>query len=199
MKKSHSAQERFLNFLDPRGKLSSAEQAFLLKNSEIVSAHKNDHLLQTGDELTHVLYLLDGIVRYYVITEDGREVTKAFYKDSFLMGSFDVTFNKGANKFSVQALSDVRFLKIPIENIRSLLETSHEFSKAYNRFLTSVFIFKEKREIELLSTTGKERYESFNQDFPMIADEISGVTLASYLGITPVQLSRIKNLTLAKK
>lgn len=166
-----------------------------MHQSEIASAHKNEHLIQMGDKVTHVLYLLDGIVRYYVVTEDGREVTKAFYKDSFLIGSFDATFNKGANKFSVQALSEVRFLKIPIDNIRTLLETSHEFSKAYNRFLTSVFIFKEKREIELLSTTGKERFENFCLEFPIIAEEISGVTLASYLGVTPVQLSRIKSQT----
>lgn len=193
MKKPHSPQQRFLSFLDPQQKLREADQDFLLKNSEVVSAHKNEHLIHTGDEVTHILYLLDGIVRYYVTTEDGREVTKAFYKDSFLIGSFDVTFNKGTNKFSVQALSDVRLLKVPISNIRTLLETSHEFSKAYNRFMTSVFIFKEKREIELLSTTGKERFESFSQDFPEIAEELSGVTLASYLGVTPVQLSRIKN------
>ena len=199
MKKHNSPQQRFLKFLDPQERLSEAEQVFLLKQSEVVSAHKNDHLIQTGDEVTHILYLLEGIVRYYVVTEDGREVTKAFYKDSFLIGSFDVTFNKGTNKFSVQALSVVRFLKIPMSNIRTLLETSHEVSKAYNRFLTSVFIFKEKREIELISTTGLERFESFSQEFPMVAAEISGVTLASYLGVTPVQLSRIKSQMQKKK
>jgi len=193
MKKNNSAEQRFLKFLDPQQRLSEANQVLLLAQSEVVSGNKNAHLIYTGDEVTHVLYLLEGIVRYYVTTEEGREVTKAFYKDSFLIGSFDVTFNKGTSKFSVQALSDVRFLKIPLSNIRSLLETSHEFSKAYNRFLTSVFIFKEKREIELLSTTGKERFESFRQEFPEIAEEISGVILASYLGVTPVQLSRIKN------
>jgi len=199
MKKESSSQQRFLNFLDPLHRLSDADQVFLLTHSEVVSAYKNAHLIHTGDEVTHVLYLLEGIVRYYITTEDGHEVTKAFYKDSFLLGSFDVTFNKGTNKFSVQALSDVRFLKIPLSNIRTLLETSHEFSKAYNRFLTSVFIFKEKREIELLSTTGKARFESFSREFPEIAEEISGVTLASYLGITPVQLSRIKNQLQTKK
>ena len=192
MNKNNSSQQRFLSFIDPEQRISGSDQILLLAQSAVVSAPKNTHLIHTGDEVTHVLYLLEGIVRYYITTEAGREVTKAFYKDSFLIGSFDVTFNKGANKFSVQALSDVRFLKVPLSNIRSLLETSHEFSKAYNRFLTSVFIFKEKREIELLSMTGKERFESFNQEFPEIAEEISGVTLASYLGVTPVQLSRIK-------
>ncbi len=194
MKKPNSPQQKFLNFLDPLGKLSQAEQNLLLDHCEITSAAKNEHLINMGDTVTHVLYLLEGIVRYYVVTEAGREVTKAFYKDSFLIGSFDVTFNKGTNKFFVQTLSEVQFLKIPIDNIRNLLETSHEFSKAYNRFLTSVFIFKEKREIELLSTTGKERFENFRQEFSQIADEISGVTLASYLGVTPVQLSRIRRV-----
>lgn len=193
MSKPTASQQRFLQFIDPRGTLDASEQEDLLKNSEIQTYRKNGHLVVTGDEVNHVLYLLDGIVRYYVLTHDGREVTKSFYKNSFLIGSFDVTFNNIASKFSVQALSDVRALKIPIANIRLLLENSHSFSKCYNQFLTSVFVFKEKREIELLSTTGKERYENFIKEFPELLGDLSGVALASYLGITPVQLSRIKS------
>ncbi len=192
MKLSES-QQAFLDFLDPQKGLNETEQIQLLANSEVISVEKNDLLIRTGDEVTHVLYLLEGIVRYYIDTEDGREVTKAFYKDSFLIGSFDVLFNKIPNKFSVQALSEVKLLKIPINNVRNLLKTSHEFSMAYNRFITSVFIFKEQREIELLSTTAQERLKRFQQDFPEIENEISGVVLASYLGVSAVQLSRIKN------
>ena len=52
---------------------------------------------------------------------------------------------------------------------------------------------KEKREIELLSTTATQRLQNFNNDFPEIAEEISSVILASYLGISAIQLSRIKS------
>lgn len=190
MNSSHIA---FLNFLDPKNLLNSEDKHELILNSEVCNADKNAHLVNTGDEVQYALYLLDGIVRYYVVTEDGQEVTKAFYLDSFLIGSFDVTFNHVPNKFSVQALTPVTFLKVPIKNIRNLMDKSHNFCKVYNSFIVSVFVFKEKREIELLSTTAKERMERFYEEFPQIANEISNVSLASYLGITPVQLSRIKN------
>lgn len=190
----NQAQREFLIFLDPKDLLSSKEKQELLLNSEIATYDKNSHLVMTGDEVHFALYLFDGIVRYYVVTEDGQEVTKAFYMDSFLIGSFDVTFNNIPSKFSVQALSSVRVLKIPLNNIRNLIEKSHNFCKVYNAFIVSVFVFKEKREIELLSTTARERMAKFNEEFPQIANEISNITLASYLGITPVQLSRIKNI-----
>lgn len=189
----NSTQTAFFKFLDPKKLLSEDEKLELLAHSEVSSADKNYHLVNTGDNVQYALYLMDGIVRYYAVTEDGQEVTKAFYLDSFLIGSFDVTFNHVPNKFSVQALTPVTFLKIPINNIRNLLDKSHTFCKVYNSFIVSVFVFKERREIELLSTTAKERLEKFNEEFPQIANEISNVTLASYLGITPVQLSRIKN------
>lgn len=183
----------FLSFLDPRQYLTELEQSLLLSHAEIISLNKNEDLIQIGNEVNFVYYLMKGIVRYYITTEDGREVTKAFYKDSFLIGSFDVTFNKIPSKFSVQTLTQATFLRIPISNIRDLLESSHSFSKVYNRFITSVFIFKEKREIELLSTTAAERYAKFLEEFPEIADEISASIIASYIGVTPIQLSRIKN------
>lgn len=189
----NSSQTAFFKFLDPKNLLSAEDKNELLANSEVSIADKNAHLVNTGDDVKYALYLMDGIVRYYVVTEDGREVTKAFYLDSFLIGSFDVTFNHVPNKFSVQALTPVKFLKIPINNIRNLMDKSHNFCKVYNSFIVSVFVFKERREIELLSTTAKERMEKFYEEFPQIANEISNVTLASYLGITPVQLSRIKN------
>lgn len=189
----NKSQQLFLDFLDPTGSLSADDKSLLFDQSAIMAKEKHEHLIQTGDEVNFVFFLLKGIVRYYITTEDGQEVTKAFYKDSFLIGSFDVTFNKIPNKFSVETLSKAKLLKVPMYNIRTLLETSHAFSKVYNRFITSVFIVKEKREIELLSTSAKERYESFVAEFPELAGEISGVTLASYLGITPIQLSRIKN------
>lgn len=189
----NKSQQLFLDFLDPTGSLSTDEKILLFTRSEIVTKEKHDHLIQTGDEVSYIFFLIRGIVRYYITTFDGHEVTKAFYKDSFLIGSFDVTFNNIPNKFSVETLSQAEFLKIPISNIRTLLENSHAFSKVYNRFITSVFIVKEKREIELLSTSAKERYESFLAEFPELAGKISGVTLASYLGITPIQLSRIKS------
>lgn len=187
---------QFLNFLDPKHSLSKEDRAFLLSDIKTIECKKHEHLISTGDDITHVFFLLEGIVRYYINTEKGHEVTKAFYKDAFLIGSFDVIFNKIPNKFSVQSLTQTKFLKIPIENIRQLLENSHEFSKAYNHFITSIFIVKEKREIELLSTTAEERLTTFNSEFPEIADEISNVILASYLGISAIQLSRIKNKTI---
>lgn len=183
----------FLKFIDPKDELKTQEKEKLLNLSVEVTFKKGEHLVQTGDDVAHVYFLLDGIIRYYVTTEDGREFTKAFYKDGFLVGSFDVIFNKIPNKFSVECLSPVKVLKIPIANIRDLLLSSHEFSLIFNRFITSVFIFKEKREIELLSTTAAERLENFNREFPELAQEISSVILASYLGITAIQLSRIKN------
>lgn len=183
----------FLSFLDPRQYLTELEQSLLISHAEIIYLNKNEDLIQIGNEVNFVYYLMKGIVRYYITTEDGREVTKAFYKDSFLIGSFDVTFNKIPSKFSVQTLTQATFLRIPISNIRDLLESSHSFSKVYNRFITSVFIFKEKREIELLSTTAAERYAKFLEEFPEIADEISASIIASYIGVTPIQLSRIKN------
>lgn len=187
----------FLKFIDPMDELLDSEKESLLSDSKVVTFKKGDHLVQTGEDISYVYFLLEGIVRYYVTTEDGREFTKAFYKDAFLIGSFDVIFNKIPNKFSVQGLSETRFLRIPIGNIRGLLQSSHQFSIIFSKFITSVFIFKEKREIELLSTAAAERLENFNREFPEIAEEISSVILASYLGISAIQLSRIKNKTQA--
>lgn len=183
----------FLKFIDPKSELLEAEKESLLLDSKVITFKKGDHLVQTGDEISYVYFLLDGIVRYYVTTDDGREFTKAFYKDAFLIGSFDVIFNKIPNKFSVQALSEIKVLRIPIANIRGLLNSSHQFSIIFSKFITSVFVFKEKREIELLSTTATQRLQNFNNDFPEIAEEISSVILASYLGISAIQLSRIKS------
>ena len=108
------------------------------------------------------------------------------------VGSFTSIIKKQPSKLTYEALTDCKLYEIDFNKIVDLCEHDIQISNLYNKILEKIFMSYEERQLELISMDAKQRYLQLLKRLPNIDSMIPQYQIASYLGITPVQLSRIR-------
>ncbi len=93
---------------------------------------------------------------------------------------------------SMEAVTDGEILLFPIQTVKELLETQPLFMRRYNLFLMEALKRHWEEKMLLLRCTAMQRYRWFLQHYPGLIDSVSNKHIASFLGMTPVTLSRIR-------
>jgi CRP-like cAMP-binding protein len=134
---------------------------------------------------------LGGATAYYV-DRDGNEYTKSFCAENSFVAAYSALLLEQPSRLFIQALEDTKLLIADYSAYRVLSE-NHACWQALNcKIAEFLFIKKEKRESALLLDDAKTRYLSFQEEYPGLETRIRQHHIASYLGITPVTLSRIR-------
>jgi len=143
-----------------------------------------------GDYTKTIDFLKKGVLRIYYLDEEGREWNKAFLETPQIVLA-NVNYQERAYT-NIEAITDCEFIQVPIDFCINALTKYPNMPIVQTKLITDLLERKSQREIELLSLTAKERYLKFSVAFPHLLEIIPQYHLASYLGITPTQLSRIK-------
>jgi CRP-like cAMP-binding protein len=184
-----------LEFLNSFINISEEHIQVLIDNSEFKKVKAGTQLVKLGEVPSKVYMIVSGVIRCYLITESGKEYNKSFYLPISVFGSLTALVKKTPSKFVFEVLSDSKIYEMDYYKLMSLCESHMEFNTLYSRMLESVYTTYEKRLIELISLEAKDRYLELKKQIPNIESLIPQYHLASYLGITPIQLSRIRKKT----
>ncbi|MCD2259105.1 Crp/Fnr family transcriptional regulator [Psychroserpens luteolus] len=150
-------------------------------------------LVDIGD-IGKKLYLINkGVLRSYLIMENGKELTKTLFTPIEFFTSFASILTNKPSEFILETLTDCHIYEMNYEEFRDLCNTDIKVLKFYTRYLEFLFVENEKVFIEISSMKAKERYITLKKRIPNIDDLIPQYQIASYLNITPVQLSRIRS------
>ena len=153
---------------------------------------KNEYFAVEGRIETRVAFLTDGVVRAFYRNKEGIEYNKTFFEPYEFIGAYTSLITGQPNQINFQALTDCRLLATDYVNITSLYD-KHPMLERFSRLTAEYFfVIKEKREIELVLLDASQRYEIFKSEHPTLENKIPQYHIASYLGITPTQLSRIR-------
>lgn len=157
-----------------------------------------DFLIREGDMPAVVPFLLKGIVRGFLFDVNGREITDCFAVQPGIpvMTSADL---RVPSPFSMEAMVDSEFLTIPIVEIQRLLEKYPELQQLYNQLLIFSFSMHWKIKLTLCRNTAMQKYQWFLEKYPGLIDQISNKCIASFLGITPVTLSKLRRVLREKE
>lgn len=168
------------------------EQGKLLKRLHSIAVKKNEYFLRAGDIPRRIGFNVSGLMRLFYIDSKGTEFIKHFCMENTLAISFSAFLLREESKFYIQAIEDTNLLTIDYETYREILD-SHVCWQIVSRKLAELlYIIKEKREYELLMNSAQERYLQFLEDYPNLEHRLTNYHIASYLGITPESLSRIR-------
>jgi CRP-like cAMP-binding protein len=149
-------------------------------------------LLRAGEQARSCHWIERGVLREYYLGVDGREHTRRFAADGELTGSLmDLLSRQPAVTF-IQALEETRTLSFDFDRFDSLCAQSGELQLLARRFTELLYMRKARREYEMLALDAKQRYEQWQRHFGRIDARVSRKHLASYLGITPEHLSRLR-------
>ena len=157
---------------------------------QIETLKEKDYFSRTGDFAKHLCLVQSGILRIFFLDENGQEWNKHFMQvGDFVAAS--VAPDKPAIT-NIQALSETYLIKLPLAELK-LLAINYPTIEAFIQKLSFSYLSqKQDREISLLSNQAMQNYLDFQSKFPMLENKISHYHIASYLGITPIQLSRLR-------
>ncbi len=165
----------------------------LLKRAKTITVEKNEYFLREGEIPNRIGFNVSGLLRLYYIDVNGTEIIKHFCFENTLAISYSAFLQREESRFYIQALEDTRLLTIDYNAYRELLASHMCWQVAARKLAELVFMIKEKREAELLLYSAQERYLRFLEDYPNLEKRLNQYHLASYLGITPESLSRIRS------
>ncbi len=145
-----------------------------------------------GQEKHEVGFIQAGIVRYLVILPDGNESTKDFsFKGGFTLSFGSAALNRPA-EVAIEAVVRTELLVWPYQTLLDLYESDMQWQKLGRRIAELLYVRKEQRELSFLLLDAEARYRQMRAQFGKQADAIPQYFLASYLGVRPQSLSRLK-------
>jgi CRP-like cAMP-binding protein len=162
----------------------------ILQQLRSETMHSGQHYSYEGDSARRLSWIYKGLFRIYYTDSEGREWNKYFASESEFLSESLSPHQK--SRVSIQCLEEARILSLPLKAL-SQLETQHpELSQLIPGLSQDYLQQKESREISLLTLNARERYKKFIQNYPELSSRIPKFHIASHLGITPTQLSRIR-------
>jgi CRP-like cAMP-binding protein len=154
---------------------------------------KGDHFVAFGDAAADIAFVRRGLMRKYFLTEEGAEFIKGFAWEGQFAAPYVSLLLGQRSHMSIEALEETTLWVLKYSDLQALFR-EHPCWQEIGRKVAEVgFIEREKREFEFLTLSASDRYERFCQDYPFLLGRLAQYHIASYLGITPVALSRIVN------
>ncbi len=165
------------------------EDIAALRSKRIVAA--GEQLLSAGERATDIFFVRSGLLREYYLDDAGHESTRSFCVEGGFAGSLADLIGGGKAMVSIESLDASELWVLNWAAIDALSESRPALMKLIRRFAETLYMRKMIREFEMLTLSATERYRRFVRDFPDLNQRLHRNMVASYLGITPVHLSRI--------
>lgn len=160
---------------------------------QLKTVAKNDIVYPVGEIPTCFCFVVTGLFRGYVLDEQGNEYNKTFFSEGRFPGVMSPLLTQQPINLAVQAIEQSTIIEINFAQFRSLMYTNIEVSHFQIHYLETHWLLeKERKEILHLQFEAKDRYLHFIDEHAAIVPRLAQYHIASYLGITPTQLSRIK-------
>ncbi len=148
-------------------------------------------LLEQG-KVADKLYLIEkGCLRLFFYN-DAKDITFQFFFEGDFVASFDSLYNGQPSLFSLESIEPAEVLAIKREDFFNLIEQTPSLRKLYEEKLIDRFRAYQQLFLSRIKNTPQQRYEELIRDCPNIIQRVPQHYVASYLGITPVSLSRIR-------
>ena len=152
---------------------------------------KGEYLLREGEIAKYCYMLTEGVVRVFY-SNDGNEYNKTF----FIAGTFPTPLTallSGApSQLSYEALTPSTVIRFGYQELRGLFEKHRCLETFLLKVLEQEWIKKERHDIRMVTNDATTNYMTFREEYPGLEQLIPQYHIASYLGITPIQLSRIR-------
>jgi CRP-like cAMP-binding protein len=160
---------------------------------------KRQYLLQEGDVCRYTAFVEKGILRTFTVDEKGNEPILQFSMESWWIADLYSFLTEEPSIYNIEALEECELLLITKENWEILLDKVPAFERYFRLLIQNNLIATQRRLMSSLSESAEEKYTKLINNFPGCIQRVPQHMIASYLGITPETLSRIRAQMAARK
>lgn len=188
----------FKKYITEKVPLSGEEWAIIESVATIKKLRRHQYLLQEGDIWRCHAFVCEGCLRTYRTDDRGIEHIHQFSIENWWAGDKESLMNGTPSKYNIDAIEDTVVLIIRKDDFEMLCHKIPAFNELVHRILVRSLNASRERIHNAISLTAEEKYLNFIQSSPNLANRVPRHMLASYLGITPETLSRIKKQLVKK-
>lgn len=178
--------------------LTEEEKQLTQEAFKIKHLRKRQYLLQEGDICKHMAFLVKGSGRMYSIHENGQENIIRFAIEGWWLGDYESYNLQTPSRYHIEMLEDSDVLLVTREQIQALSSAVPAVDLMIREIDRKGTIATQKRIHSTISLNAEERYNQLNQNYPEFMRRFPQSMIASYLGITPETLSRIRKKLIRK-
>jgi len=182
----------FKKHLIEKGGLSEDEFARIEPFIQIRKVSKNDYLLQQGDICSHSFFVEEGVLRLYDLSEDGKENILQFATEKWIVTDRGSVYFQQPSTYYIDAIEDTVVVMLDDAFVNEVVKVNIGFRKQNEILLQNHIRHLYKRISLLLGASARVRYLEFVNMYPDILLRVPQWMIASYLGITPESLSRVR-------
>lgn len=175
-----------------RIRLTDAEFSRCTPFFTVRKVKKRQFLLQEGDVCKHLAFVNSGCLRSYTVDHKGEEHVIQFAIEDWWISDLHSFLGGSASTHNIDALQDSEVLLLEHSARDPLLESVPKMERFFRMLLEANYVATHRRINESLSASAEERYLAFVKTYPMLVEVVPQNHIASYLGITPQSLSRIR-------
>lgn len=157
-----------------------------------VRLKRNEYLLRAGEVCQHNYFVIKGSFRMYHINPEGQELTRYFAFENKFGTNLTSLIEGSPSLENMQAMEPLEVLRITKTDFFHLVETVPQVNKIYRNILQNAYITSQKRIYDLQGMPALDRLKWLLGQYPKILNRLPSRLIASYLGITPFTLSRLK-------
>ncbi len=184
--------EQLFNLFGKLGALTPSLCEDIINYSSIVNIKKKKKLLSEGEKSENIFFILKGSLRIYYLDKKGEETNTWFLSENELAISVYSFFTSQPSFECIETLEDCTLITLSKNKLDELYNKHLEFNIIGRRFTELYYVRNEAQTNSLRMLTAKERYLALCSGQPHIIQRIPLGHIASYLGISPETLSRIR-------
>lgn len=183
---------RLLTYVSRYISLTEEETAFFVSLLKPRLLRKRQYVLQAGDVSRNEYFVNSGCLRAYTVDDKGLEHVVQFAIEDWWINDMYSFLTQTPATYFIEAMEDSEVIMLDRAGYDELLQKLPKFERMFRIMLQNAYVAHQRRIIENMSLPAHERYLLFQQRYPQFEQRLPQHQVASYLGITPESLSRIR-------
>jgi len=171
----------------------------LLRYFKVVHFKKGDRVILPRQTIKHQYFVLKGCLRTFLLDANGKEHTIQFAVENWWVSDYIAYYKNTDAVLTVECIEDCELLKVSQDDIKLLFDKVPTVERFFRLQLENAFVAFQTRILSNLRETAEKRYLMFIRAYPDIEQRVKNYQIASFLGITPESLSRLRKQRIASK
>lgn len=182
----------FWQFAEQFVSFTAAEKQLVQEKFVLLDVPAQHRLVGIGQLATTLYFVNRGCLRFYYLTPEGQEITGFIFEEGGFAGVLESFFTQAPSNQVLETLEECELLALSYADLQHLYDLLPRMNVLVRKVLEQRMAYAQKVVASLILQSPEERYEALLQRQPRLLQRVPQKVLATYLGITPVSLSRIR-------